>query len=82
MQALDSGAAVLYPTTLEIAGTCGFILSIALFLWAAISLSKSIRRLTRLEAILWLTIVLIIPIVGPLLWLSSNGRMLRRNKSL
>ncbi|WP_243076051.1 PLD nuclease N-terminal domain-containing protein [Microbacterium sp. SS28] len=49
-------------------------LVIALVIVALVVLARSAKRLTPLEALVWTLVVLFVPVLGPLAWLTIGHR--------
>lgn len=64
----------LLPAGYDIAWTVGSVLLIALLVVALVSMARSATRLTATNALVWTLVVIFVPIVGPLAWLTVGRR--------
>jgi len=64
----------LVPAGFDIAGSVIAVLVIALTIVALVVLARSARRLTSVQALVWTLVVLFVPLVGPVVWLTV-GRL-------
>jgi hypothetical protein len=64
----------LVPGGYDIAWSVVAVLLIALTVVALISLARSAARVSRTQALVWTLIVLIVPVVGPIAWLTIGRR--------
>lgn len=64
----------LLPAGYAIAWSTIAALTIGLVLVALISLARSARRLTSAQALGWTLVTLLVPVLGPIAWLSIGRR--------
>nr|WP_277985775.1 PLDc N-terminal domain-containing protein [Microbacterium protaetiae] len=57
------------------------VLAVGLAVLALALLAKAGRRLTTMQALGWVVVILLVPIVGPLLWLLVNHKPVREGRS-
>lgn len=72
-----SGSEVLAPTAFEMILAFGWIISLILFVWAIVSLSRRRRALSTRETWLCLLAIFCFPIVGSIVWLATSRRLMR-----
>jgi len=62
------------PAGYDIAWTIVPFLVIALVVVALVSLARTAKRLTSMQALIWALVTIFVPVVGPLAWLSIGRR--------
>jgi len=71
----------LAPAGYDVAWSLITVLVIALTILALVSLARAAKRLTTARGLLWAALVLLIPLLGPLAWLTVGrlaGRLAER----
>lgn len=64
----------LLPAGYDVAWSAVTVLVIALTLVALVTLARSAGRLTPPQGLLWAALVLLVPLLGPIAWLSIGRR--------
>jgi hypothetical protein len=68
----------LIPTGYDVAWSLSLLLLIALTVAALVSLTRSANRLTVSQGLLWAALVVLLPVIGPVAWLSAGRRTAAR----
>tara|TARA_B100000378_G_scaffold199852_1_gene163322 strand:+ start:363 stop:602 length:240 start_codon:yes stop_codon:yes gene_type:complete len=64
----------LIPVGYDIVWSIVTVLVIALTIAALVMLARSARRLTATQALIWTLVVLLVPFLGPVAWLTIGRR--------
>ncbi|WP_106815823.1 PLDc N-terminal domain-containing protein [Microbacterium timonense] len=64
----------LLPTGYDVTWSMLTAVAIALTVLALILLARSARRLTPSQGLLWTLVVLLVPVLGPIAWLTIGRR--------
>ena len=64
----------LIPAGYDLAWSVVAAAVIALTIVALISLARSARRLTTLQALIWVLVVLVVPVLGSIAWMAVGRR--------
>ena len=64
----------LLPTGYDVVWTAISILLVALVLVALVSIAQTAKRLTSAQALIWTLVTIVVPVVGPIAWLSIGRR--------
>lgn len=64
----------LIPVGYDIAWSVIAALVIALAIVALISLARSAKRLTSWQALIWAALILFVPVLGPIAWMTVGRR--------
>ncbi|WP_413354206.1 PLDc N-terminal domain-containing protein [Microbacterium sp. 1P06AB] len=64
----------LLPAGYDIVWSVVALMAAVLAIVALVSLTRSARRLTSTQALLWVLVVLLVPVAGPLAWLAVGRR--------
>ncbi|MCC2032657.1 PLDc N-terminal domain-containing protein [Microbacterium allomyrinae] len=64
----------LIPAGFDIAWSVVAVAVIALTIVALISLARSAQRLTSLQALIWVLVVLFVPVLGSISWMAVGRR--------
>lgn len=64
----------LIPAGYDIVWSLVAVLVIALTIAALVTIARSARRLTATQALIWTVIVLLVPLLGPVAWLTIGRR--------
>jgi len=62
------------PAGYDIAWSVVSVLVLALMILAVVSLARSAKRLNAARGLTWTLLVLFVPVIGPLAWLSIGRR--------
>lgn len=72
----------LLPTAYDIAWTVAAALAAVLAVIALVSITRRARLLSWPQAVIWTLIVILVPMLGPLAWLSVGRRTLAEASSV
>tara|TARA_R110002020_G_scaffold203551_6_gene407327 strand:+ start:2950 stop:3192 length:243 start_codon:yes stop_codon:yes gene_type:complete len=64
----------LIPAGYDIAWSIVTVAAIVLIVVALISLARSAQRLTSLQALIWVLVVLFVPVLGSIAWMAVGRR--------
>lgn len=64
----------LIPAGYDIAWSIVAVAAIVLIVVALISLARSAQRLTSLQALIWVLVVLFVPVLGSIAWMAVGRR--------
>ena len=64
----------LLPAGYDIVWSVVALVAAVLAIVALVSLMRSARRLTATQALVWVLVVLLVPVAGPLAWLAVGRR--------
>ncbi|MDT3317979.1 PLDc N-terminal domain-containing protein [Microbacterium sp. KSW4-11] len=62
------------PTAYDIVWSVVAVVIVGLAIVAIVSLSRVARRLTAVQALIWVLVVLFVPVLGPVAWLAVGRR--------
>ena len=62
------------PTAYDIVWSVVAVVIVGLAIVAILSLSRVARRLTAVQALIWVLVVLFVPVLGPVAWLAVGRR--------
>ena len=65
----------LLPAGYDIAWSVITAVVIALTVVALISLVRSAKRLTDWQRVVWVALILLVPVIGPISWLATGDRL-------
>lgn len=71
---MDDSMNPILPTGYDIAWTMVLFLVIALIVVALVSLARTAKRLTSTQALIWALVTILVPVIGPVAWLSIGRR--------
>lgn len=72
---VSNGHNPLIPAGYDIAWSIVAIFAVALVIVAIISLARAARHLTVIVGMVWTLVVLLVPVIGPVVWLSVGRRV-------
>lgn len=64
----------LFPAGYDVVWSVVAVVIIGLAIVAIVSLSRVARRLTAVQALIWVLVVLFVPVLGPVAWLAVGRR--------
>ena len=71
---MGDSANPLLPAGYDIAWTVVSMLMIALVIVALVSIARTAVRLTPWQALIWTLVAILVPVIGPIAWLSIGRR--------
>ncbi|MBO1901010.1 PLDc_N domain-containing protein [Leucobacter weissii] len=71
---MDAPIDPLAPTAYDVSFTIFAAIAAVLLVVALVSIARHAQRLTAWQAILWVLLALVIPVLGPLAWLFIGRR--------
>ena len=64
----------LVPATSDLVWSGGAVVALGLAIWGLVSLSRAAGSASSLAVALWAALILLVPVLGPVAWLTAGRR--------